>query len=431
MSQNRPTGTSRGLVMLLVENESVPTDARVWNEACLLRDAGFDVTVVCPAGIERDQERTITIDGVTVRRFPLKPAGGGVAGFLIEYLTALWRMAAIVWRSDRPVRVIHSANPPDLLFLIGLVPKLRWGTKLVFDHHDLVPELFEARFGSHKLLLRLTRATEWLSFRTADAVVSTNESYRRIAVERGGKRPEQVRVVRNARDRATFRPVEPDPSLKRGRPNLAVYVGVMGHQDGGDVAVRVAGIYRNQLGRDDLQVTFVGDGDQVDDCKRLAAELEIEDMIHFAGWVDKDEVLRYLSTADVGLATDPPSPLNDVSTMIKVVEYAAVGLPMVSFDLAESVVSAGDAALYAPAGDEKALAEQLAALIDDPELREELGRRAITRSDGPLSWQTANDALLETYERLENDWRSSQAIGRSRVGAIAQYPGRWIHMRRH
>ncbi len=412
MTTNHPSGTSRGLVMLLVENESVPTDARVWNEACLLRDAGFDVTVVCPAGAERDQERTATIDGVTIRRFPLKQASGGVVGFLVEYLTALVRMAAIVWRSDQPVRVIHSSNPPDLLFLVGLVPKLRWGTKLVFDHHDLVPELFEARFGGRKLLLGLTRATEWLSFRTADAVISTNESYRRIAIERGGKAPEQVRVVRNARDRATFRPVEPDPSLKRGRPYLAVYVGVMGQQDGGDVAVRVAGIYRNQLGRDDLQVTFVGDGDQLDECKRLAAELGVEDMVHFAGWVDKAEVLRHLSTADVGLATDPPSPLNDVSTMIKVVEYAAVGLPMVSFDLAESVVSAGDAALYAPAGDEKAMAEQLATLIDDADLRADLGRKALARSEGPLSWQAARDALLETYERLENDWRSSQAVGR-------------------
>ncbi len=403
---------SRGRVVLLVENLSVPTDARPWNEACLLRDAGYDVTVVCPVGIGRDLETSVELDGITIRRFPLKPSEGGVAGFLVEYLTALWRMAAIVWRSKEPIRVIHSANPPDFLFLIGLVPKLRWRTKLVFDHHDLVPELFEARFGDHRLLLWLTRATEWLSFRTADAVISTNESYRRIAIERGGKAPEDVRVVRNARDRATFRPVEPDPSLKRGRPHLAVYVGVMGQQDGGDVAVRVAGIYRNQLGRDDLQVTFVGDGDQLDECRRLATELGVEDMIHFAGWVGKDEVLRYLSTADVGLATDPPSPLNDVSTMIKVVEYAAVGLPMVSFDLAESVVSAGDAALYAPAGDEKAMAEQLATLIDDPDLRAELGGKALARSDGALSWQTANRALLETYESLENDWRSSEAIDR-------------------
>lgn len=426
-----PTGTSRGLVMLLVENESVPTDARVWNEACLLRDAGFDVTVVCPIGDGRDPERVTTIDGITVRRFPLRMAAGGVTGFVVEYLSALWRMAAIVWRSERPIRVIHSANPPDVLFLVGLVPKLRWGTKLVFDHHDLVPELFEARFGHRRLLVRLTRAAEWLSFRTADAVISTNESYRDIAIERGGKSPDRVRVVRNARDRASFRPVTPDPELKRGRPHLAVYVGVMGHQDGADVAVRVAGIYRNELGRDDLQVTFVGRGDQLDDCKRLVAELGIEDMVHFAGWCEKEEVLRYLSTADIGLATDPPSPLNDRSTMIKVVEYAAVGLPIVSFDLPESVVTAGDAARYAPAGDERAMAEQLAALVDDPELRAELGRRAIARSDGALSWETARRALLETYRTLEDDRRSGRAIGRSRLGVIAQLPGRWIHMRRH
>lgn len=388
-------------VVLLVENESVPTDKRVWIEACILRDSGYDVTVVCPVGIGRDRETNLEIEGIVVRRFPLRRASDGFVGFIVEYLTALFRMAWIVWRLDGPITVIHSANPPDFLFLVGLIPKLRWGTKLVFDHHDLVPELFESRFGRSGPMLTAVKLVERLNFAVADAVISTNESYRRIAIDRGGKRPDQVRVVRNARDLSSFKRVPEEPLLRRGKPYLAVYVGVMGPQDGADCAVRAVAHYRHDLGRDDLQVTFVGDGDARADCERLAVELEVDDMIEFAGWQEFNGVLRYLSTADIGLATDPPNPLNNHSTMIKVVEYLAVGLPVVSFDLPESVVSAGDAALYAADGDEFELAKNIARIIDDPVLREELRERAISRNSGSLSWETARDELLATYRYLE------------------------------
>ncbi|MGI9599136.1 MAG: glycosyltransferase family 4 protein [Acidimicrobiales bacterium] len=391
-----------GQIVLLVENESVPSDKRVWIEACVLRDSGYDVTVVCPVGIGCDSETEIELDGVTIRRFPLRRATDGFAGFIVEYLTALWRMARIVWRLDGPIEVIHSANPPDFLFVIGLIPKLRWRTKLVFDHHDLVPELFESRFGRSGPVLWAVRLVERLNFAVADAVISTNESYRRIAIDRGRKRPDQVRVVRNARDLSSFRRVTPDPDLRRGKPFLAVYLGVMGPQDGADCAVRAAAHYRHDLGRDDLQVTFVGDGDSVEQCKQLAIDLEVADMVEFAGWRDFEDVLRYLSTADIGLATDPPSPLNDRSTMIKVIEYMAIGLPVVSFDLPESIVSAGDAALYAPGGDELALARNIATVIDDPVLRGELTERARKRNTGMLSWETAREELLATYRYLES-----------------------------
>lgn len=389
------------LAVLLVENESVPTDRRVWIEGCILRDSGYDVTIVCPTGVGRDLETEIEIDGITIRRFPLDRAEDGFAGFIVEYLTALWRMAWIVWRLGRPISVIHSANPPDFLFVIGLIPKLRWGTKLVFDHHDLVPELFETRFKRAGAVLWFVKLIERLNFRVADAVISTNESYRQIAIDRGGKDPDQVRVVRNARDLSSFKRVPADPELRRGKPFLAVYVGVMGPQDGADCAVRAAAHYRHDLGRDDLQVTFVGDGAALDDCRRLAAELDVTDMVEFAGWQDFDGVLRYLSTADIGLATDPPSPLNNRSTMIKVVEYMAIGLPVVSFDLPESMVSAGDAALYAPDGDELVLARNIARIIDDPELRDQLRDRALARNTGMMSWETARDELLATYRYLE------------------------------
>jgi glycosyltransferase involved in cell wall biosynthesis len=318
----------------------------------------------------------------------------------VEYLSALWRMAWIVARLPGPVAVVQSANPPDVLFLVGLVAKLRWRSRLLFDHHDLVPELFQTRFGASSPVLPVVRAAERLNFRLADAVISTNESYRNIAIERGGMAPERVRVVRNARNRSTFQRVEPNPELRRGRPHLAVYVGMMGPQDGADIAVRVAAHYRHQLGRDDLTVTLVGDGDEVPNCRRLAAELEVDDMVHFAGWCTRDEVLGYLSTADVGLATDPPSPLNDRSTMIKVIEYVTVGLPVVSFDLPESRVTAGEAALYSPGGDVASMTENLARLIDDPGLHAKLSSVGLEQTEGPLSWETMVDSLLASYQDL-------------------------------
>ena len=395
---------SRGHVVLLVENESVPTDKRVWNEGQILRQAGYTVTIVCPIGSDgRDPETSLELEGISIRRFPLDRATGGVKDYLREYAQALTRMSRIVWTLDGPIKAIHVANPPDFLFLVSLVPKVRWGTKLVFDHHDLTPELFTTRFGSSGLVGKVVRAVERVNFKMADAVVSTNESYRKIALGRGGKRPEQVRVVRNARDLATFARVEPDAALKRGRKHLAVYVGVMGHQDGADCAVRVAAHYRHDLGRNDLQVAFVGDGDALQDCVALAQQLDVTDMIDFAGWQDTEGVLHYLSTADVGLATDPPNALNDHSTMIKVIEYLAVGLPVVSFDLSESIVTAGDAALYARDGDCLEMAQNLATLIDDAELRAELGERGLERSRGPLSWATARNELLATYEFLLGD----------------------------
>ncbi len=390
-------------VVLLVENLSVPTDPRVWNQAKILSEAGYDVTVVCPTGSERDQETSIEIDGIQIRRFTVRHAESGVLDYLREYVGALVKMVRIVQRLDGPIDIIHSANPPDFLFLVGLIPKLRWKTKLLFDHHDLTPELFESRFSKAPALGWFIRFVERINFATADAVLSTNESYRNVAIDRGRKRPDQVWVVRNAKRASLFANGTPDPTLRRGKPFLALYVGVIGQQDGADCAIRAAAHYRYTLGRDDLHLTLVGDGDALPACKELAKELDVIDMVEFAGWQEFDEVLRYLSSADIGMATDPPSPLNDQSTMIKVLEYLAVGLPIVSFDLPESVISAGDAALYAKDGDELELANNIARLIDDPDLRATLAERARERSSGPLSWSAARDSLLEAYAYLESE----------------------------
>jgi glycosyltransferase involved in cell wall biosynthesis len=388
-------------VVFLVENESVPRDRRVWMEARALADAGCDVTVIGPKGPTYDREPAETIDGVRLLRYPSRPAPDNrLSSYGVEYVSALLWMMRLLRRVPRPIDVIHVANPPDLLALLGVVPKMLWGTRVVYDQHDLVPELFESRFGRRGTPWRAAALVERLSYRLADRVVVTNESYHQVATDRGGKADGEVSTVRNAPDVAVFNRVAPDPDLRRGRPHLGVYVGVIGPQDGVDVLMRILHVFRRELGRDDLQVAVVGDGDALGDCRRLATELGLDDMVDFAGWQSTAGVLRYLSTADVALAPDPPSPLNDRSTMVKVIEYQAVGLPIVSFDLRESVVSARDAAVYASGGDEREFARLIADLLDDPQRRLAMGRVGMERAAGPLSWEVGRSNLLTGYEQM-------------------------------
>jgi glycosyltransferase involved in cell wall biosynthesis len=262
----------------------------------------------------------------------------------------------------------------------------------------LTPELYRSRFGAAKgPLYYILRALERRSFALADVVVATNESYRRIAIERGGKRPEDVFVVRNAPNLARFRPREPDPALKRGKPNLLAYVGVMGAQDGVDDGLRA--LARLKRMREDWHALLVGDGDVFEEMRGLAHELGLDDHVEFAGYLLEPDVIRVLSTADVCLSPEPSSPLNDVSTMMKVAEYMAMGRPLVCFDLAESRFTAGEAALYAPPGDEEAFARRLDELLSRPELREKLGALGRTRVEAELAWEHSERRLLAAYER--------------------------------
>lgn len=389
-------------ILILVENLSVPFDRRVWQESRALTEAGYRVTVICPAGQHRDTEPEVTIDGVRILRYPLRPATGGPAGYLREYGQALWhtlRLAVRV-RREGPVHAVQACNPPDLLFLPAL-PLLATGSRFVFDHHDLVPELFRSRFpGGGAALHRVAVLAERITFALADGVISTNESYRRIALTRGRRRPEAVQVVRSAPDLARFRAREPDPTLRRGKRHLAAYLGVMGPQDGVDYALRALAHLHHDFGRDDLHTIFMGDGDARADMQALATELGIADCVEFTGRVSNEFVQTCLSTADVCLSPDPGNPLNDLSTMNKVVEYMAVGRPIVSFALTEARVSAGDAALYAPDDDERAFAKLVVELLDDPPRRAEMGRIGLVRVTEQLSWATSKENLLDFYRRL-------------------------------
>jgi glycosyltransferase involved in cell wall biosynthesis len=367
-----------------------------------LVEAGFRVTVICPTGLNRDQSPEELIDGVRILRYPLRPATGGPAGYVREYGVALWhtlRLAAKV-RREGPVDVVQACNPPDLLFLIALLLR-PWGSRFVFDHHDLVPELFQSRFpGARPILYRMTRLVERLTFATADAVISTNESYRQVAIARGKMPTDRVTVVRSAPDLSRFAQQPPDDSLRQGKRYLLAYLGVMGPQDGIDYALRALQRLRDDLGRDDMYCIFMGAGDSYDEMIALSKQLGIDDFVEFPGRVPDEFVQRCLSTADVCLSPDPHNPLNNVSTMNKVLEYMTMGRPIVSFDLAEARVSAGDAAIFVPANDELAFAEAVDALLRDPERRHEMGARGQTRSEGQLSWDTSRQQLIRFYQQL-------------------------------
>jgi len=372
-----------GSALIIVENLSVPFDRRVWQEAAALREAGWRVDVISPMGRQRDTEPEVEIDGIRIHRYPLQTAIGGPLGFVQEYGTALWHTLRLA-RKVGQVDVVHICNPPDLFFLVPAV--LRGRPKVVFDQHDLVPELYLSRFGRGKdILYRAVCVAERLTYRAASVVIATNESYRAVALERGRLDPQDVFVVRSAPAVERFRAVPPDPALRKGKPHLLCYLGVMGPQDGLDYALRALAALRDDVGRTDWHAVFVGGGDAFDEIIALSHELELDENVTFTGRIPDAELLRCLSTADVCLAPDPLNPLNDVSTMNKIMEYMAMGRPIVSFDLREARVSADEAAVYAPPNDEPAFAKLISELLDDPEERARMGRVGAERVSGPLS----------------------------------------------
>ena len=391
-----PPTNDRRRALVLVENLSVPFDRRVWQECTTLRHAGWDVHVICPQGTTRDTEPETEIDGVHIHRYPMHEATGGPAGYLHEYASALWHTLRLA-RRLAPVDIVHACNPPDLLFLVARMLR-RHGARFVFDQHDLVPELYLSRFHRGKdWLYHAVCALERLTYRAADIVIATNESYRDVALHRGGKQPDEVFVVRSAPAVERFRQVPAEPELRGGKPHLLCYLGVMGPQDGVDYALRALAALRDDLGRTDWHAAFVGSGDTFDEMVALSRRLGLADQVEFTGRIPDADLVRYLSTADVCLSPDPRNPLNDVSTMNRVMEYMAMGRPIVSFDLKEARVSAGEAAVYAPANDELEFAKLIARLLDDPDEGHRMGQLGRERIEGPLSWRHSQKGLLAAY----------------------------------
>jgi glycosyltransferase involved in cell wall biosynthesis len=385
-----------------VENLPVPLDRRVWQTARALRAAGWDVDVVCPRGRVRDTEISTVREGVRIHRYALDTASGGRLGYLREYAQAFRRVRRLVRAlcDDGPVDAIHVCNPPDVLMIACRLAAGR-DVPLIFDHHDLFPELYAARFGrASGPTYWVTRLLERASYRLARVAIVPNDSYRSIALGRGGKAPADVFVVRNAPDLDTFAAVEPDPSLRRGHEHLIAYLGVMGPQDGVDHALRaLAELHRR---RSDWHAVFMGDGDVLPAMVRLAGQLGIAGHVEFTGMVGDAEIVRVLSTADVCIAPDPKNAFNDRSTMNKVVEYMAIGKPVVAYDLAEARVSADGGGLFTPADDVGAFAENIARLLEDPELRATLGTAGRRRVETELNWRRSEQNLLAAYGRVLN-----------------------------
>ncbi|MDQ1288784.1 MAG: hypothetical protein QG622_2350 [Actinomycetota bacterium] len=389
-------------VLIIVQNLPVPFDRRVWLECRTLTDGGYDVTVVCPKG-EGDPDRAV-LDGVTLLKYRPYAPGGSALGFVLEYLYSFLATARLVLRArrrDGRFDVLQACNPPDIFWPIARWLRLRDRTRFVFDHHDLCPELYDSRFPDGAVLpkrglLALERAT----FATADHVVSTNASYANIAVDRGGKGRAEVTVVRTGPDPARLRRGPAVHARRRGRRFLVTYLGVMGPQDGVDLAVRAAAHIVHQLGRDDVTFTFLGGGDCHAELVALRDELGLGEYLELPGRVSDETVAEVLSTAVVGLSPDPKNPLNDLSTMNKTMEYMAFGLPVVAFDLIETRVSAGDAAVYVPDGDIAGYAQAVVRLLDDEAARTVMGAFGRTRVENDLGWPHQRQGYLAVFDTL-------------------------------
>jgi len=388
-------------ILIIVQNLPVPFDRRVWLECRTLTRAGYRVAVVCPKGPGDPSYQVI--EGVEIYKYRPYSPGGGAATYIAEYA---YSFAATLLLSLKAARrghfgVVQSCNPPDIFWPIGLLFKLWHGSRFVFDHHDLCPETFESRFpGGSPLFYRGLRFLERCTVRSADHVVSTNESYRRLVIGRDGVKPDRVTVVRTGPDPDKMKAVEAVPALRRGRPHLAAYIGVMGPQDGVDYVIEMAHFVVNSLKRTDISFTLIGSGDCFKELVALRDELELGDFVEFTGRAPDETVQAVLSTSDVGLSPDPRNPLNDVSTMNKTMEYMAFGLPVLAFDLRETRASAEEAGIYATPNDVEEMSRLLVDLIDDEPRRRTMGSAGRRRVEQKLAWSHQEPHYLSVFDQL-------------------------------
>jgi glycosyltransferase involved in cell wall biosynthesis len=392
-------------ILMLLENNPYLQDSRVKQEAQTLHKAGYRVTVVCPKR-EASEPRRVEVEGVLIYQFRAAPNAGGFVGYVWEFgysTLVMFLLSLIVWTREG-VDVVHAHNPPETLFIIGAFYKI-FGKKFVFDHHDVSPEMYDARYGTsaRPFVRHILERLERLSFRVADQVISTNESHRKIATGRGRVPQSAVTVVRNGPQIADIGDIEPDPVLRAKAQTILGYVGIMGPQDGVDYLLRAMRHLVYDLGRQDVFCVLIGRGDSIPDLKDLADSLGIADKVWFTGWVsDREDLYRCLGAVDICVDPDPSNPYNDLCTMIKMMEYMVMSKPIVAFDLPEHRVSAGQAALYAAANDPMAMAVEIERLIDDPAQRNQMGKAGRERVYDELSWEHQEGNLISAYETVSH-----------------------------
>lgn len=411
---------TRARVLMIVENCPFPRDPRVRREAMTLQSEGYRVSVICPFSGRRQPLREC-VDGITVYRFRSMPAGLRTFGYLFEYAYATLAIAllSLIVLVREGFDVIHVANPPDTLVLTVAVFKLI-GKRVVYDQHDLCPELFTAKFVHVRWLLPILVWLERCSYRLADHIITTNESYKKVALSRGRVPETKITVVRNGPDLHTVRSPTIDADLYSRSNNVIVYAGAIGSQDRLDCLCRVLHHLRYDLRREDFSCIVIGDGDALPEIKDLTQRLELNDKVWFTGWVDGEKYLQCLSGADICVSSEPRTTYNDRSTFIKITEYMAAGKPIVAFDLAETRYSAQDSALYASFDDESAFAVCLAELMDDPHLRNELGRRGQERVRKELAWEYSIPHLLSAYNTCLNVTATSKGFELQEHGSCSQ-----------
>ncbi|GAB2177298.1 glycosyltransferase family 4 protein [Dongia sp. agr-C8] len=401
---------SKNRVLIVVQNLPVPFDRRVWLEATTLAKHGYRVSVICPKmrGFNAGRE---TLEDIDIHRYPLPIDAQGKLGFVLEFLWCFLATALLslkVQIAGRGFDVLHVCNPPETYWPLAWFWRA-FGKRFIFDHHDLSPEMFAVKFerpatreeggALFKALLFLERMT----FQAAQIVITTNESHKRIAVERGGKRAEDVFIVRSGPDLSRFKVYEPDPKWRQGKPFLIAYLGEICKQDGVDHLVRAVKILRDELKRTDVHCIFMGGGPHQKAIADYAVEIGVQEMCSFTGRVSDEDLCRVLSTADIGVDPDPKNAWSDQSTMNKVIEYMFFGLPVLSYDLHETRISAGDAGMFVTANDERALAQGIAALLDDPERRKRLGAAGHARVRAVLAWNYSVAPLLAAYRAVFGD----------------------------
>lgn len=385
--------------LILVQNLPVPFDRRVWQEAQCLRRAGYEVTVVCPAD-GRHPSGEFHIDGVNVRRFDAVPEADGSLGYVSEYGLSLWRMFKSVTRHLRSeaVDVVHFCNPPDLLFLLAFYVKARHRVPVIFDQHDLGPELVVAKHMKPKRpLVAIARLFEFGAYRVANHVIATNESYKRIAISRGGHFETTTTVVRSGPPLDWSSEVPPDSTWRKDHEFLVGYVGVMGKQEGIIYLLEAAKILRSDYALD-VGFALVGSGPERTVLENLASDLGVLDCVTFYGRVPDDQLKSILYSSDVCVNPDEVNPMNSLSTMNKIVEYMALGRPIVQFDMIEGRHSAGGASLYAAANDSHDLARKIYDVLTNRELASRMSEIAVTRFRDELSWESQQPSLLRAYE---------------------------------
>jgi len=408
---------SAGRIVMLVEN-SYPEDTRVRNEATLLAAAGYRVSVISLR--KPGRPRFEIIDDVRVYRIPrvelfekteAKPLGlvgrlwlkmKILMGYGVEYtyFTSACFLATTYIYLRYGFDVIHAHNPPDTLFVVA-IPFRLLGKKYVFDHHDLCPELYQSRYRAGECLqTRILRVAEWGSFKTANITIATNESYKEVQITRGKRDPKTIFIVRNGPSNKRMMQVPPSSRLRAKKKNILVYIGSLNPQDGVDYLLRSLDHLRRDLHRDDFYCIIMGSGDSLGDLRTLSTALELDHCVELTGFISDEELQSNLAAADICVDPDPSSPLNDVSTWIKIMEYMAAGKPIVTYDLKETRYSAQDAAIYVPPNDELQFAKAIARLMDSPEERKNLGEFARKRVEEQLQWSVVGQNLLKGYEYL-------------------------------